>query len=250
MNCTLVVLTYNEESCIESCINSAERIFSKILVIDSGSNDRTLEILNNFNNVEVIFNKFNNFSEQRNFALKNVTTQWVFFLDADETINYELADSLKNIPIKNNCVYKMRRHNYLWGKRLKFYGEKDYQTRLLPVNPNCYYKSQVHEYLSYPQSYKLMELDGAIVHKPKVSISSMLNKQIKYTELDLQRHIENKSSIIKMLLKPFARFFITYFIKLSVFDGYRGFILSYLSFNYDFLVALRYLKYIKESNNE
>jgi glycosyltransferase involved in cell wall biosynthesis len=247
MNCTLVILTFNEEDCIAACLDSAGDLFESILVIDSGSTDNTLNILQKYKKVKVKYHHFEDYSSQRNFAISEVATDWVFFLDADEIIDDFLKESLKAFKQSERSVFRIRRYNYLWGYRLRFYGEKDFQIRLFPVEKNSiFYKSKVHEYLVYPKDYRLNDIAGAIIHCPNVTINSILRKQINYTHLDVEKHIQKKSSILVLFIKPFYRFIYIYIYKLAILDGYRGLILSCLSFIYDLIVALRYLKYKKE----
>ena len=84
---TVVILTYNEEKHIERCILSIKDFVKKIIVIDSNSNDKTLEICKKYN-VEVFQKKFINLADKLNWALENakIDTHWILRLDADEIL--------------------------------------------------------------------------------------------------------------------------------------------------------------------
>ena len=92
---TVVVLTMNEEKNIEKCINSVVGFSKRIVVVDSGSNDRTLEIAESLG-AEVFHHEFENYARQFNWGLDNtnIKTKWVLRLDADEVITPELAEEM------------------------------------------------------------------------------------------------------------------------------------------------------------
>ena len=98
---SVVILTYNEENNLQSCLNSIKWC-EDIVVIDSYSGDRTVEIAND-NGVRVYQNKFSNFGDQRNFGNEKVKSKWVFHLDADEHFNCDL---------KAECEAAIRKYQF------------------------------------------------------------------------------------------------------------------------------------------
>lgn len=91
-NITVIILTKNEEVNIKRCIESVANIADRIIVVDSGSVDKTVEIAKEFG-VEVYEHEFTTHGKQFNWALSNlnIKTPWVFRLDADEAVTPELA---------------------------------------------------------------------------------------------------------------------------------------------------------------
>ncbi len=89
---TAIILTKNEESNIERCINSVKDFVDRIVVVDSGSDDKTVEIAQALK-AEIYFHEFKHYADQFNWALKNteITTKWVYRLDADEVVTEELG---------------------------------------------------------------------------------------------------------------------------------------------------------------
>lgn len=89
---TAIILTKNEEVNIARCINSLKDVADRICVVDSGSTDRTIEIAKDLG-AEVVVHEFITHGQQFNWALKelNITTTWVFRLDADEEVTEELG---------------------------------------------------------------------------------------------------------------------------------------------------------------
>ena len=87
LDCTAIILTFNEESNIEQCILSILDFCSRIVLVDSFSTDSTVEIARRMG-CDVYFHKFDNYSKQFNYGLKNtgIDTEWVLRIDADERL--------------------------------------------------------------------------------------------------------------------------------------------------------------------
>ena len=86
---TVVVLTKNEEKNIAAVVQNAKKVAAEVLIVDSGSTDKTVQLAEE-NGARVVYRAWDNdFSAQRNFALQHVKTEWVLYLDADERMNDE-----------------------------------------------------------------------------------------------------------------------------------------------------------------
>ncbi|MGY8916890.1 MAG: glycosyltransferase family 2 protein, partial [Flavobacteriales bacterium] len=100
-----VIITYNEERIIARSIDSLKRVADEVVVIDSFSTDRTVEICNEKGAV-VFQNKFDGYRAQKHFATNKARYQWILSVDADEVLSDELVDSLlqlrKNIETSDN----------------------------------------------------------------------------------------------------------------------------------------------------
>ncbi len=158
---TVVILTLNEERHIRACIRSARELTSNILVLDSYSTDRTVELARS-EGAMVLQRTFDTYPGQRNAALRAVSTPWVFFLDADERIPVDLAAEIREAIRKEDKVgWWVPRRNIIVGKWIRGGGwYPDYQLRLMRVD-RAHYDPQreVHEvvlldgdagYLSHP----------------------------------------------------------------------------------------------------
>lgn len=97
MNITALIITKNEEIHIERCINNIKKLVSDVLIIDSFSNDNTIEIAKKLN-IKFIQNKFINHAKQFNFGLSQLSqdTDWVLKIDADEILTSSLIAEIKN----------------------------------------------------------------------------------------------------------------------------------------------------------
>ena len=89
---TAIILTYNEEKHIERCLLSIKEVVKRIVIIDSFSIDRTLEIAKKYN-IEILQNKWINYSKQLNWGIENanVETDWILRIDSDESVTKNLA---------------------------------------------------------------------------------------------------------------------------------------------------------------
>ena len=99
LDLTVIILTYNEELHIRRCLENVAPIAKDIFIIDSYSTDRTLEIAREFENVQVLQNKWtNNYAKQFNWGLANanISTKWILRLDADEYLMPELVNCKRN----------------------------------------------------------------------------------------------------------------------------------------------------------
>ncbi|HIC30979.1 MAG TPA: glycosyltransferase family 2 protein, partial [Flavobacteriaceae bacterium] len=92
---SVIIPTFNEENYIEKAIRSV-RFADEIIVVDSFSSDKTVDIAKK-SNCTVIQRQFDNFSNQKNFALQYATAEWVLFIDADERIPFALKQEILDV---------------------------------------------------------------------------------------------------------------------------------------------------------
>ena len=95
MQLSVIIPTYNEEDYVKKAIRSV-RFADEIIVVDSFSTDKTVEIAEG-QDCKVVQRKFDNFSNQKNFALEHGSGDWVLFVDADERIPYALQQEIKQV---------------------------------------------------------------------------------------------------------------------------------------------------------
>lgn len=99
---SVCIITKNEEKNISRCLESIKNIADEIIVVDTGSTDKTVEIANKYES-KVSFHKWNNdFSDARNASIKKATKDWILFLDADEELPKEEGIKLKELINNSN----------------------------------------------------------------------------------------------------------------------------------------------------
>ncbi|SUP39459.1 glycosyltransferase family 2 protein [Veillonella criceti] len=235
---TVVILAKNEELNIVEAIESAKKVSSKVLVIDSGSEDSTVLLAESVG-AKVISREWdNNFAAQRNFALEHVDTKWIFYLDADERINDELAKSIKKLVREDkDALYEIERRNSAFGREFK-YGvlSSDTVKRLFPTQ-KAIWQGKVHE--SVVTDLPTIMIDGYIQHYTYRDFDQYISKMNTYSSI-WARDSHKKVSLLKdTIFRPAFAFFKMYILKLGFLEGWLGFILAV---NYSVYTLNKYAK--------
>lgn len=230
---TVVILSNNEAENISNCINSAA-FANEIIVIDSGSKDKTVDIATSLG-AKVIQRPLNNdFSQQRNFGISVSSNEWIFMLDCDERITDELANEIKKLVKMNaDATYTVsRENNFAQGKALHGVLRPDNVERLFKKT-GSYYDGIIHERLHSP--YPKAKLNSKLIHFPYKSWETHLYKMNKYTTMLAQKyHDKGKKChfFSDILFKPIWAFFKVYIINLGFLDGKLGLIFSLTHYFY------------------
>lgn len=233
-NLTVVILTKNEEKDIVAAIQNAQKLTYKVLIVDSGSTDKTVEFAE-ANDARVVYRAWDNdFAAQRNYALSYVDTKWVLYLDADERMNDELIEDIsKHLQTDRKAMYRLIRRNSAFGRDFK-YGVlgPDSVVRLFPAQ-DVRWECKVHERPVSNFSEKI--LAGYLQHYTYASFDEYLEKMNKYASIgamDRKLHGKKCSVIDDLLFRPIFAFFKMYILKLGFLEGWMGFVLSLNYANY------------------
>lgn len=263
---TFAVITRNEERRIEGCLAGAGWA-DEILVLDSYSADRTVEISRRFTD-RVFQNEFVSYPSQRNRALDLATGDWVLFVDADERVPQELAAEVVQAvqraeetfvapgssPRAGQRIagYWIPRRNIIWGKWVKHGGwYPDYQLRLLRREKARYDENrQVHE---------LVLLEGAeghlantFVHFNYDTVGQFLRKQSFYCQFE-SRTLMEKGVVARAwspALQPLRAIKRRLWDLRGIRDGGHGLLLSILLGYYEFVVYWRLLRRQRSSGEQ
>lgn len=244
---TAIIPTFNEEDNIQRALNSVS-FADEIIVIDSYSTDKTVKIVRENKNIKLIQRKFDDFSSQKNFAIQQAKHDWIFLLDADEEVTVELEkEVLEIVTSKTNFVaFYVYRSYFFKQAKLNFTGwQRDKVIRLFKKRNNVY-KGKVHEKIK--TTGEVGFLKNKLNHYSYKSYDQYRLKLQRYAKLQALELFE-KGKIINLyhiLLKPFIRFFIQFFIKLGFLDGRRGLVISFV---HSLGVFLRYIELLKLKNN-
>ncbi len=228
-NISVFIIAYNEEKIIAQCLEKLTWA-SEIIVVDSGSTDKTIEICEK-HGAKVIYNNFENFGKQKQFALNQTTNNWVLSLDADEVLSDELILEIKNIDFsKEYNGYLIPRTHVFLHKIFKFGSEnKKPILRFFNKQYGKFIENKVHEVIEVQG--KIGILKNEMLHYTVFDISTAIQKQVKYSLLSGEFLYEKgkKASLAKVIVKfpfDFIRF---YFLQRNFLNGYQGFIWSMLS---------------------
>ncbi len=225
-----VVLTKNEATALGKCLDSL-RWANEIVVIDSGSTDKTLEIAKK-KKAFVYPNTFVDFASQRNFALSKVAKfDWVLMVDADEVVEPKLAKELlffaKDIYLDG---VKIPRKNYIFGKWIEhtdWYPDE----RLVFFRPKIVqYEGDVHEQVKFMKGNGTTATATAhLLHQNYTTVSEFAVKNLvdypaSYARVLARNHEQFTAS--DLLVKPTAEFMRRFFLREGYKDGMYGLILS------------------------
>ncbi len=231
------IISYNEEKKIEDCLKSLLDVVDEVIVVDSESTDRTLEIVSQYTE-QIYTQKFLGHIEQKNLAVSKANYDWILSLDCDERLSDTLRSSIqeikKDIAVydayrmsrKTHYVYRWLNHCWYPDRKIRLFDKK--KAKWGGVNP--------HDRIVL-QSDKIKTLDGDILHYSFDSISAHIQTLDKFTEIGANEIIKRQKrvSIFSPLTHGFWTFFRMYLLRRGFLDGFAGFVASVLSFVHVFV---------------
>jgi glycosyltransferase involved in cell wall biosynthesis len=237
MRITGVVLAKNEEKKIARALESLS-FCSERIVFDDSSTDATREIAEKAGARVVSHPVSKSFSDARNNAMHIAQNEWIFFLDADETVSNELKTEIEK-NTWNADAYAVPRRDYFWNTELKW-GEtstarKSGIVRLVKKGSGSWL-GLVHE--TFACFGRVAKLNAFINHTPHETLSSFIHDVNAYSTLRAQdvRNEKKTVSTFELVGYPIGKFIYTYFIKLGFLDGPAGFAYSFVMAFHSFLV--------------
>jgi len=212
-----VIISYNEEDNILKCLSSLQD-FDEIIVVDSGSHDKTIEIAKS-HGAKVIHQKWLGFGPQKKFAVSQAKNNWIFSIDADEYLTDDSRSSIFHADLKSpKTGYAINRRSFFLGKEVKHSGwNPDWVIRLFNRNEANFTDDLVHERVTGFSN--LHELDGLMFHNTYASLEDVKNKTKKYGLLGQKSRKKKKN---RYLSASWA-FLRTFILKAGILDGLTGF---------------------------
>lgn len=246
---TVTIITKNAEHTLEKCLQSIQ-FADEIIVVDSGSVDRTEEISKAYG-ARFISQEWLGFGLQKKFAVKQANHQWVLSIDADEwvseTLKFQILHTLKEPKYD---AYQFARCNRFMSRWLRHgEGYPDFKLRLFNKRSVEWSQDIVHEKLVTKQS--VVTIQGDLMHESaKDGITDYIEKQNKYTILQAKTLFKEgmRPSVPRMLLSPFARFIKFYIIKGGFKDGLPGLVHTIIGCNNAFLKQAKLFEQSKDAN--
>jgi glycosyltransferase involved in cell wall biosynthesis len=227
-----LLITYNEESNIKEVLNNLA-FADEIIIVDSFSTDKTVEIAAEYKNIKITQRVFDNFASQRNFALSLATHSWVLFIDADERLTPELQTEINDVinQEKSASAYFMHRDFMFENKRLKYSGwQTDKIIRLFKKEKASYNpKKIVHEKLIVEG--KIKKLKNKLIHHSYSNYKDYKQKMIFYGQLKAQEEFLKKTNpnFFHFYIRPAYKFLNQYIVRFGFLDGKKGIIICYLN---------------------
>lgn len=237
MKLSVIIPTYNEEVYLKNALRSVS-FADEIIVIDSLSTDKTVEIAETFG-CKVLSRQFDNFSNQKNHALQYATGEWVLFIDGDERITYKLKQEILDaMESGKHAGYKLNFPHFFMNRFL--YHHSDNVTRLV-LREKCRFDGSVHEKLIVEGS--IGKLKNPVLHFTYKGLMHYISKKDSYAWFQARQLLNKgkKATYFHLAFKPFYRFFSSYILRGGFRDGIPG--LAVASIN-AYGVFSRYVKLI------
>lgn len=231
---SLVIIALNEEAKIARCIESASWV-DEVILVDSGSADRTCEIARNLG-ANVVTEKWRGFQQQKTFACSLARNNWILSLDADEALSPELSHTLENVcsgsanipgfSFEKNDGIEFSRISFNLGRWIHHGGwYPDWQLRFFNRQSALWVAQNVHEHV---QAKNSVRLEQPIWHWPFDDLAEQVSTNNRYSSLGAMDLFDRskKFSLLKLMFKPISKFLETYVVKRGFQDGMAGFIIS------------------------
>src|SRR5208282_3415757 len=236
MKISAAIITYNEERNIPRALESL-RCCDEVVVVDSASTDRTVELATKFG-ARVIDSNWRGYAGQKNYASSQCEHDWVLSLDADEALSEALEGEIWQIKKAGPSfdAYTMPRLAQYLGRWILHSGwYPDRKVRLFDRRRAKWVGKYVHE--SVEVEGKVGHLHSNLLHFTCNSLSEHLKTMDRYTTLAAEQMLaaREKPSFARMLLDPPWVFFRTYVVKLGFLDGVEGLAIANMAALYNFV---------------
>lgn len=263
---SVVIITHNEEANIARTLESVKPLVrdgkGEIIVVDSGSTDRTVEIAKSFG-AKVFVEEWRGYAAQKNFAIAKVEGDWILSLDADEEVTRELAVDLPGAlaaanfgagpkPFPNDLNgFRFQRRNYFLGRWMKHGGFwPDPKLRLFRRGYGSFENRAVHEDLTVRGT--VWKMKGDLVHHSYPALSDYIDHMNRYSSLGAEMVVaedknEIRFSIANIVFRPILTFLYNYIFRLGFLDGREGLLLHLYHAVY---VSWKYAKAWELSRNQ
>ena len=227
---SVVIITKNEEKNIRRCLESVKWA-DEIIIVDSQSEDRTLEIAQEFN-AKIYSPEWRGYGPAKQDGVKHASYDWILSVDADEEVTSDLTQEIQSVLSSDNTkagYYMPRKTNFLgkWINHSNWY--PDYVLRLFNKQHGGFNDNVVHEAVEI--NGEIAYLKNDLLHYSYPHLDEYFRKFNIYTLMGAEELLKRgkKAGFFEICVKPTAAFIKHYFIKKGFLDGLEGFLISFLS---------------------
>ena len=247
---SIIIGTLNEQEQIRDCLDSVKSIADEIIVADSVSSDRTVEICREYTD-KIFVKPYQRYARTRNWMLQFVTNEWVLSIDADERFHPQLLDEIKTrlVKDKNSEIngYLFPYRYVCFGHILNHWKRHEEHLRLFRKDKGIWEDKEVHARLLV--SGRIAKFNNHILHLPYMDFRNVKDKLLRYTLWDAEERLKYKRTFrwfnpFLTLLKPLYKF-LQYNIRNKTFkDGYAGLKMTFFMSFYTFLVDVNHYRLV------
>jgi len=243
-----LVITFNEEKNIERCVKTLFKVCDEVIIIDSNSSDKTVEIAEK-HGAKVYYQKFLGDGLQRRHGLQFCKKDWILNPDTDEFLD---EDALKFINSKSYETdiydgYEFRRTNYLADKKIDFAGwYPDYACRFFNKQTASPSEAMIHQKVI---GNNIKRVNVHLIHYAWSSFYQIIAKKNQYTDWQVEDLMKanKRASALTPITHGFSSFFSCYFLRRGIFNGLDCFTFSLIQ---SFFSYIKYAKLRKAQKNK
>lgn len=232
---SVIIITKNEASNIESCLESVKWA-DEIIVVDSGSSDATVEICRKLG-AQVHVHDWQGFGIQKNRALSYATHEWVFAIDADERVTPDLqAQLIKAVEDGSKDGFYVPRLSQFCGRFIRHSGwYPDYVLRLFRRTKGRFSDDMVHERVILEGHAG--RLSSPLLHYSYLNEADVQRKTEQYARAGAMQMFKNgkTASFADASSRAAWAFIRTYFLRFGFLDGVAGFNIALMNFRTTYL---------------
>ncbi len=251
MTLSVVIITHNEEANLPHTLESVQPLISdgkgEIIVVDSHSTDRTVEIARSYG-AKVFVEDWKGYAAQKNSAIEKASADWILSLDADEEVSPQLADGIVKATsrdLKAKRGYYVPRQNFFLKRWIKHGGFwPDRKLRLFERGAASFGNRAVHEdarlVATATHHNEVGNLEGPLLHHSYPTLSEYVDHMNRYSSLAAEMIMAKgkvRFSVANIIFRPLLTFIYNYFFRLGFLDGREGMLLHlyhavYVSWKY------------------
>ncbi len=247
-NISVAIITKNEEKRLPDCLQSAS-FADDIVIVDSGSTDRTVEIAKGFG-CRVFVEEWKGFGMQKNSAIQKCLNEWVIILDADERVPPQTRDLiLHTLQNPNGAAYSFKMKHFIKKRWIKHGGNwPDWHVRLVNKNKGAF-EGEIHE--KWKTSGTIAKIDACIEHYGFPDYSDMLKTMNEYSTIAANELFLNgrRVNIFTPIVHCIPMFFKIYILKKGFLEGLDGLVLALLKAGGSFFKYAKLLELQREKES-
>ena len=239
---SVYIVTLNEEERLPRTLEAAQKVADELIVVDSGSTDKTCEIAQSYG-AKVIFHKWKNISSQKKYAEEQCSNDLVLSLDADEVLSDKLIQEILSVKENRSAdAYKIKIADMMPGDKKPSRFAKTYNlVRLYDKTKSFMPDDLTHDRVVLGQDVKVAQLKFLVYHYSYLTLTKTWNKYNAYTDELVKTAVatNKKYSLFRLIIEFPYQFIRYYFLKKMFLQGRFGFI------NATTLAYFRFLKIAK-----
>lgn len=228
MKLSVAMITFNEEKILSKTLDSVVKLADEIVIVDSGSTDRTEEIARAYG-AKFVHQDWLGYGPQRNKAIHLCQGEWILNIDADEEVSEKLGKKIEDVISQETkeSVYTVSFTSVCFGKKIYHGGWSGAKkVRFFQKDTGQFNDNAVHE--EFQTKEAIGTLNEEIYHHSYENLRDYFTKFNRYTTEGAEDAFQKgkKAKVWKIVLEPFYKFLRMYVFRLGFLDGLEGFVLA------------------------